>query len=99
MKLFGLELGKKKAAGAAEAEAPPATPKKEKAKKEKAPKAAKPAKPKAAGRGGELNVYTGVLLAAFLVLGAGAALLAKTNMDAVAGTADDGNPFAVMPER
>lgn len=99
MKLFGLELGKKKAAGAADAEAAPAKPKKEKAKKEKAPKASKPAKAKVAGRGGELNVYTGVLLAALLVLGAGAALLAKSNMDAVVGTGDEGNPFAVMPER
>jgi hypothetical protein len=46
-----------------------------------------------------MNVYTGVLLAAMLVLGAGATMIAMTNMDAVAGTADEGNPFAVMPGR
>jgi hypothetical protein len=107
MKLFGLNIGKKSDGGAAEA-----TPKvkAEKPKKEKAPKAAKEKAPKPAkaakaaktrggGLGGELNVYTGVLLAAMLVLGAGAAMIAMTNMDAVAGSADEGNPFAVMSSR
>jgi uncharacterized protein HemX len=102
MKLFGLNIGKK--GDGATAEAPPKVkaekPKKEKApKKERAPKPAKAAKAKTAGSGGELNVYTGVLLAAMLVLGAGAAMIAKTNMDAVAGTADEGNPLAVMSGR
>lgn len=98
MKLFGLNIGKKSDGAAA---APPKA-KAEKPKKDKAPKkekAAKPAKAARAGSGGELNVYTGVLLAAMLVLGTGAALIAMTNMDAVAGTADDGNPFAVMSAR
>ena len=102
MKLFGLNIGKKSDGGAAEA---PAKPKAEKPKKEKAPKPtkapkpAKAAKAKGGGFGGELNVYTGVLLAAMLVLGAGAAMIAMTNMDAVAGSADEGNPFAVMSGR
>ena len=105
MKLFGLNIGKKADGAAPEA---PAKAKAEKPKKEKAPKkekpakvakAAKPAKAKSGGGGGELNVYTGVLLAAMLVLGVGAAMIAITNMDAVAGTADDGNPFAVMSGR
>lgn len=101
MKLFGMNIGKKGDGAAAEA---PAKPKAEKPKKEKAPKAQKAPKPaKAAkaksGGGGELNVYTGVLLAAMLVLGTGAAMIAMTNMDAVAGTADEGNPFAVMSGR
>ena len=96
MKLFGLNIGKK--GDGATAEAPPKV-KAEKPKKEKAPKPAKAAKAKTAGSGGELNVYTGVLLAAMLVLGAGAAMIAKTNMDAVAGTADEGNPLAVMSGR
>jgi hypothetical protein len=104
MKLFGLNIGKKSDGSAAEAPAKVKAekPKKEKApksKKEKAPKPAKAAKAKSAGGGGELNVYTGVLLAAMLVLGAGAAMIAMTNMDAVAGSADEGNPFAVMSGR
>ena len=102
MKLFGMNIGKKADGAATEAPAKPKAekPKKEKApKKDNAPKPAKAAKAKSGGGGGELNVYTGVLLAAMLVLGTGAAMIAMTNMDAVAGTADEGNPFAVMSGR
>lgn len=100
MKLFGLNIGKKSdGAAAATPKVKAEKPKKEKAPKAKKEKAAKPAKAARAGSGGELNVYTGVLLAAMLVLGTGAAMIAMTNMDAVAGTADDGNPFAVMSGR
>ena len=101
MKLFGLNIGKKSdGAAAAPPKAKAEKPKKEKAPKtEKAAKPGKAAKPARAGSGGELNVYTGVLLAAMLVLGAGGAMIAMTNMEAVAGTADDGNPFAVMSAR
>ena len=102
MKLFGLNIGKKADGAAPEAPAKAEKPKKDKAtkaKKEKAPKPAKAAKAKSLSSGGELNVYTGVLLAALLVLGTGAAMIAMTNLDAVAGTGDDGNPFAVMSGR
>jgi hypothetical protein len=98
MKVFGLTLGKKSDGAAPEK---PAKAKAEKPKREKAAKPAKAVKAKSPSRGGggELNVYTGVLLAALIVLGAGAAMIAMTNMDAVAGSADDGNPFAVMSGR
>ncbi|MCA9290379.1 MAG: hypothetical protein KDA25_04570 [Phycisphaerales bacterium] len=51
--------------------------------------------------GGEVNVYTGLLVVAFLVLGSGVFLLASRNMthSASGANANDGGPFKIVQAR
>ena len=65
----------------------------------KSSKKTSPSKPKVRGGGGELNIYTGVLAAAVVVLIAGCVFIAMDNLAGVAGTSDEGNPFAVISSR
>lgn len=57
------------------------------------------AKPKSKGASGELNIYTGILAAAFVALAAGCVFIAMDNLSGVLGTNDEGNPFAVISSR
>ncbi len=57
------------------------------------------AKPKSRSGGGDLNIYTAVLFAAAVALGAGCALICMDNLSGVEGTGDAGNPFAVVSSR
>lgn len=61
-------------------------------------KVAAPEKPKAKARkvSGELDIYTVVLVAAFIALTAGCVLIAMDNLTGVEGTGDEGNPFALV---
>ncbi len=56
-------------------------------------------KVKARGPSGELNIYTAVLAAACVALLAGCVFIAMDNCSGVAGTNDEGNPFAVISSR
>ncbi len=60
---------------------------------------AKPARAKSAGSGGELDIYTAVLLAAVIALAAGCVLVALDNLAGVEGGSDEGNPFVVLSSR
>lgn len=57
------------------------------------------AKPKSKAASGELNIYTGILAAAVVALAAGCVFVAMDNLSGVAGTNDEGNPFAVISSR
>ena len=46
--------------------------------------------------GGDLDVYSGLLCVAFLVLAVGVAMLAMKNMDHSASESDPGGPFKLV---
>jgi len=56
-------------------------------------------KPKARAVGGDLDIYTAVLVAAVLALAAGCVFVALDNLAGVEGTSDAGNPFVVLSSR
>lgn len=51
---------------------------------------------KAHSPSGELNIYTAILLAGTLALGAGVAAVTLDNLAGVDGTNDEGNPFMAI---
>ncbi len=58
--------------------------------------AAKPKAAKSRSSGGDMDIYTAVLVAAVLALAAGCVLVALDNLAGVEGTSDEGNPFVVL---
>lgn len=58
--------------------------------------AAKPKGAKQRSSGGDMDIYTAVLVAAVLALAAGCVLVALDNLAGVEGTSDEGNPFVVL---
>jgi len=54
--------------------------------------------PQVRRRGGDLNVYTGLLFVATVVLAVGVAILFMTNSDHSAIDGQPGGPFAVISE-
>ncbi len=60
---------------------------------------AKPKGSKSRSSGGDLDIYTAVLVAAVLALAAGCVLVALDNLAGVDGTSDEGNPFVVVSSR